>query len=751
MYAEHQTPRKRKGTNTRQAILVALALAAITLACYSPLATHPFIAFDDHDYISQNPQVAGGLSWLGFVWAFTQGHAANWHPLTWLSHMLDCQLFGLNAGLHHIVNALLHTLNAVLVFVLFRQMTGAFWRSALVAALFAWHPLHVESVAWASERKDTLSCLFWLLTLIAYVRYARSRTLGDFGPIPGPQVGTHSTASPLAPRQSDQGRSGMRPYREWKGFPRAPLGGYLLVLFLFACGLMSKPMVVTLPCVLLLLDFWPLNRLGPSQSAGQDPADEAPQEWGLQSWLKQAGKLFLEKLPLFGLTLASSAVTCAVQKGAMSSLDALPFTDRLANAIVSYGRYLAKTLWPSNLAVVYPYEPHVPAALVIGVALLLVLLTIGCLLCAKRAPFLIVGWLWFLGTLVPVIGLIQVGSQSMADRYMYIPAIGLFVMVVWGVSALIESQSPERLPLLRKTAALAGAAALAVLLGCSFVQVGVWRSNEALFGHATKVTADNYIALDQLGAAYEASGRRAEGMATCAQAVRLKPNYPEARYNLGTMFLKQGDLDQAAQHLEIAVRKKPNFADAHINLGKVFLAQDKLDQAVASFRAGAAAAPADPEAHYSLGTALLMKSQVDDAARCLDEALRLKPGYAEAHRNLAIALMRQGKIVEGASHFCSAVQISPRDPEAHRNLGVALLQLGQPAKAESCLIEAVRLEPKALATRYDLALAVARQKRLEEAATQAKGVLELALAQGQQDVATQAEELVKACQRGESP
>jgi hypothetical protein len=364
-------------TKRQQLAGICAALALVTFALYLPVVHHEFVNYDDHEYITENVHVNCGVTWPGIVWAFENKHAGNWHPLTWISHMLDCQWFGLNPAGHHLMNVLFHVVNTLLLFLLLNQITGAVWRSAIVAALFAWHPLHVESVAWAAERKDVLSTFFWLLTLIAYARFVKK---------PGVII-------------------------------------YSLALLCFAGGLLSKAMVVTLPFVLLLLDYWPFNRLTPAS----------------------AGKLCVEKIPFLVLAIAGSVVTFVVQKtsGAFWSSENLPPFDRVTNALIAYLRYISKTLCPTNLALIYPHPHHWPAILVIGAALTLLAWSGLFLWRAKSQPYLIVGWCWFLGTLVPAIGIVQVGVQSIADRYMYIPGIGLFIVIVWGINDFLNGR-PQR-------------------------------------------------------------------------------------------------------------------------------------------------------------------------------------------------------------------------------------------------------------------------------------------------------------------
>ena len=382
----------------KKSLLICLLLALVTLAVYWPVTSHQFIIFDDDDYITDNSHVTAGLTWPGIVWAFKTDHAANWHPLTWISHMADCQIYGVKPGGQHLTNVLFHIANTLLLFFLLKQTTGALWRSAFVAAFFAWHPLHVESVAWAAERKDVLSTFFWLLTLMAYARFV--------------------TLSKVQSQKS-------------KVF-------YILALLLFACGLMSKPMVVTLPFVLLLLDFWPLERF--PLSAFRFPL---------------FFRLVIEKIPFFALSFAGSLVTYLVQKtnGAVSGVSIF---SRAESVLLTYARYISKTFWPADLSIVYPYRYSWPAIFVIGTALLLVIWSALFIYRAKKNPYLVVGWFWFFGTLVPTIGVVQVGAQSMADRYMYIPSIGLFIIVVWGANDLFNNLWPEK----RKFLPLLGGAAM---------------------------------------------------------------------------------------------------------------------------------------------------------------------------------------------------------------------------------------------------------------------------------------------------
>ncbi len=543
-------------TRKQLTAVICFVLAAVTLLVYAPMLWHGFIIYDDPDYITGNAHVKAGLTWPGIVWAFTTGDAANWHPLTWISHMTDWQLFGPNPAGHHLTNLLFHTANSLLLFILLNQLTGAIWRSFFVAALFAWHPLHVESVAWASERKDVLSAFFWMLTILCY---AKAVTGGKW------QVTGKSQNSSLITHHSSL---------------------YWLALFFFACGLMSKPMVVTLPFVLLLLDFWPLGRM---RSA----------ECGVRS----IAFLLLEKIPFFALTLASCFITYRVQSGALWSTQALSFHFRLANALMSYVRYISKIFWPTDLALIYPYPHFWPVAGIIAAAGLLAMLSAIFVLQAKRFPYLPVGWFWFFGTLVPAIGLVQVGVQSMADRYTYLPGIGIFILVVWGVNDLLNSQ-PQKM----KIAAFAGSVVLAGCLAATSIQLTYWRSSPELFLHTVKVTQDNYAAYDCLGKALDSIGKNDDAGKLYADAVRIEPDYPMSQFDLGMNLLEHGDLNEASNHLAIAVQLSPRNPVMQFDFGTYLMRHGNPAEAADHFKAALASRPDFPEAKTSLAKALAAQS-----------------------------------------------------------------------------------------------------------------------------------------------
>jgi tetratricopeptide (TPR) repeat protein len=632
-----------KLTKNQLSALICLALALVTTALYWPIIHHNFVNFDDDDYITNNSHVQAGLTWAGVIWAFQTGAAANWHPLTWLSHMLDCQLYGLNPGGHHSTNLLFHVANTLLLFLWLRQLTGALWRSAFVAALFAWHPLHVESVAWAAERKDVLSAFFWMLALIAYTRYARESK------VQGPKS---------------------------KVF-------YGLSLLAFACGLMSKPMVVTLPFVLLLLDFWPLERFSSfkfqvSSSEESSTAPRMPSGLNIQRSTESAFRLICEKLPFFALTLAASVVTYSVQTSGRTlwSPAERPFLSRVANALWAYERYISKTFWPADLSIFYPYPQYWPAGLAIGAALLLAMWSGLSIWRARQNPYLPVGWFWFLGTLIPTIGLVQVGSQSMADRYMYIPSVGLFILVAWGVNDFLNWR-----PHWRRITTFAGGVALAGCLVGTEIQLSYWQNSIKLFRHAIEVTTDNFVAYTCLGETLSDLGLKKEAMEFCGEAVKISPNSPVAQYNFGMALLQNDKLDEALAHLDAAGRLAPHNSEVQYNLGLFLLLHNKPDEAASHFAAALVERPDFAEAHYHLAQALSQQHKSKEAIFHYREALRLKPDFADALNELAWILATASD--SGLRSGTEAVQLAKRACELAQNKQAAFLTTLSAAYAET--------------------------------------------------------------------
>jgi hypothetical protein len=537
-------------------ILICLGLLLLVVFTFLPVRNNVFIFYDDPGYVTGNTHVQAGLTWENIKWAMRSTVGGNWHPLTWLSHMLDCQWFGLNPRGHHLTSLLFHAVNTILVFLVLAGMTGARGRSFFVAAMFGLHPTHVESVAWVSERKDVLSTLFWLLTLLAYGHYVKRKERGlNDAPGAGP------------------------------GFTFLRASGaihYWLALFFFVLGLMSKPMLVTLPFVLLLLDFWPLNRFpinGPM-------------------------KLVAEKVPFFLLSVAVCIVTIPAQKAAagVRSMADFPLMIRLENVPVSYCRYLVKLFWPANLPFFYPYPDHWPPVAVLGATLLLLGIFICAWMTRHNHPYLLVGWCWFVGTLVPVIGLVQVGNQSMANRYTYVPFIGLFLALAWGVPALTQHWRHQFFVLVTLATA-----AILICIPVTRIQIGYWKDSEILFQYASSVIDNNW----------------------------------EAHARLGLVFSKEGRLNEAISQYREALRLKPNDADAHYDLANALYRKGLWDEAISQYREDLKLSPDDPEGHNNLGVVLFQKGNRNEAITQFQEALRLKPDYANAQKNLAAAMAAQ--------------------------------------------------------------------------------------------------------------
>lgn len=574
--------------------LVCLILAIVTAVLYWPITHHPFILFDDIQYVAENPHVTSGLSATNFVWAFTTSEQANWHPLTWISHQADCSLFGVNPGAHHFVNLLYHVANTLLLFIFLRNATGFLWRSAFVSALFAWHPMHVESVAWASERKDVLSTFFWLLTMLAYLRYARF------------------AASPVA------------------GTRRAGIA-YFCAMLLCACALMSKPMAVTLPCALLLIDLWPLNRIGGFQATGPG-ADAA----GCRP--VSVIRIILEKIPFFLLAMGGSVATYLVQSGG-GAVAGLPVYLRLENVVLAYTRYISKLCWPTDLSIVYPYPKQWPVTLVLCAIPVLIAWTGLCVYSWRKRPYLAVGWFWFLGTLVPTIGLIQVGAQSMADRYTYIPSIGFFVVITWAAAEYFSTRQSGRLVL-----PFMACAALLGCLGATSLQINLWRDTISLFRHAMEVTTDNYVAANTLGKAYEKAGDSAHALVLYRASVDTEPRYPFGQFNLAMALLEIGQKEEGLQHLQAAAWLVPKDAVVQYDLGIYFTQHSSWTNAVNCFSNSLAVRPDFAEAQLAMGSALANLDRAAEAAPHLREALRLDPKLVQAKTNLDRLLTKHPEI-----------------------------------------------------------------------------------------------------------
>ena len=603
--------------------LAALLLALVTAALFWPATRCDFVNYDDHLYVTSNVHIQQGLSFENLKWAFINLVASNWHPLTLLSHMLDCSLFGLKPWGHHLTSVLLHAVNAMLVFLLLRNLTGTLWRSLFVAALFGVHPLRVESVAWVAERKDVLSTCFGLLSLIFYARYAQGRSRVESRELSAMDSGLGLVARPPASAL----------------VPRLSSLDYGLALFCLAMGLMSKPMLVTWPFVFLLLDYWPLQRfLSGSRPSTLD--------------LRLVWRLVCEKIPFFALAALASVATFMAQQhgGSVTTVEVLSFGMRGGNALISYCRYLGKLFCPTDLAVFYPHPVHWPLMEVLLAGGLLLGITVILFVQRRRYPCLLMGWLWYVGTLVPVIGLVQVGEQSLADRYTYVPSLGLLILLVWGLCGMMEEvgsrlaarsgiQPGGQLTGRRGQLVLsaAGCAAIALCMVVTRQQLGYWKDSETLFRRALAVTANNYVASNNLGNALGRKGQIDEAIARLQETIRLKPDYAAARNDLGAALGMKGKTDEAISQFQEALRLKPDYAEAHNNLGTAFFSQGRINEAITRYREAIRLKPDYAEARNNLGFALLNYHQLDEAIRQYEEALRLKPDYAEARKNLARA------------------------------------------------------------------------------------------------------------------
>lgn len=715
----------------RSPLCLSLLLALVTVAVYLPAAQNGFVNYDDSDYVTVNPHVQGGLTRENVVWAFTKGHSSNWHPLTWLSHMLDREMFGeTGRGWHflnqlfgvvdtdeaapgpHLVNVLFHVVNTVLLFLVLRELTGAMWRSAMVAALFALHPLHVESVAWISERKDVLSTMFFLLTLWAYARYGRLEAA--CGAQNEPVVGNPATQRPTsgskgATRKDKATKASPAPGHVAAAPVSRGLTHYILALVFFASGLMSKPMLVTVPFVLLLVDYWPLQRVGFGN---------------LRCW----GRLAIEKIPYFILVAGSCVVTFIVQRKGGAVSTSLTLGARVANAVVSYMRYIRKLFWPGDLSVLYPHPGHWPVWPVAICTVLLVAMTIAALWFGRGHRYLLVGWLWYLGTLVPVIGFVQVGIQSMADRYTYIPAIGLFIIIVWGVSDLAMTAAGEGAgwrPWPEGALAAVAAVVLALCAWLTVKQVQIWRNSETLFRHAIEATPRNYLAYNNLGYFLGGKGKTAEAMEYYEASLRINPTYEDALNNLGYGYANQKKYAAAIEKYEAALRTRPRHPEVHNNLGNALAEMGRVDEAISHYKITLEQVPEHADAHNNLGIALAMKGKIEEAIPQFHLAIRYKPGNASAHSNLGNALAAQHKLDEAQKEYQETLRLKPDDARAHNNLGNVFAETGRVEEAIKEYREALRLNADNPEAHFNLGLALVRVNSREEAITHFQEALRL--------------------------
>jgi len=619
----------RDSAQKNQVLLAAVLLTVMTLAVYWQVMNHDFIVvYDDASYVLKNEHVQRGLSIENVGWAFTTTDVYNWHPLTWMSHMLDCQLFRLDPRGHHATSLILHLAASLLLLLVLARMTKSVWKSFFVAALFAIHPAHVESVAWIAERKDVLSTFFWMLTMGAYALYTE----------------------------------------------RPSIGRYLLVMSAFALGLMSKPMLVTLPLILLLMDYWPLGRL----RFGEPPPKKKKR--GKQTW--SGWKLVWEKVPLLALTLGSSIGTFAAQRhgGAMTSLNEFPLGVRIANSFVSYIGYIGKTFWPSKLAVLYLHPgTGLPIWEVIGSALLLALIFVAVFRFGRGHPYLTVGWLWYFVTLIPVIGFIQVGRQAMANRYTYVPLIGLFIIVAWGIPEIIrrgDTGTRRRGDTGTWGLAVAAAIILAALMAATYIQVGHWRDSISLFGYTVNVTKGNFYAHGNLGWAYILKGRNADAAEQFTKAIRANPGLFDMHYGLGNAYYNMKENDKAAEEYSEALRLKPEFEPAREGLASALGRSRESESSSISTERSQAAMQS-----FNQGVLAGQRGDTASAIREYKKAIRLKPDFAEARCNLGVIYKNQGNLDAAIAEYRKAIQAKPSLTQAYNNLAVICYTKGDYAQA----------------------------------------------------------------------
>ncbi len=636
--------------------LICIFLAASVAAVYWPVRNYDFLMYDDNVYVSENAHVTSGLSWENVRWAFTHGWASNWHPLTWISHMLDVDIYAMHPGGHHFTNLVIHAANTVLLFAIFEYMTGALWASAFIAAMFGLHPLHVESAAWVAERKDVLSTLFMILAMGAYAVYVR----------------------------------------------RGGIGLYIGVLVLFAIGLMAKPMLVTLPFVLLLLDFWPLERI----RFGADDLEGGGIAAGVER--KSLSYLIKEKIPFFVLSVISSVVTFIVQK---SSGSVVPFEHfdlriRLTNAATSYVAYIWKMIWPSRLAAFYPHQGDKMSIVAAFLCVILLVILTACFIYfGIRRKHLAVGWLWYVVMLLPVIGLVQVGGQSMADRYMYMPMTGLLIIITWGIWELTARLTQQKVLLVILAGGVLSASALVTAN-----QIKYWQNSKTLFKRVIDVSPDAWYMHSNYANFLKDEGKVDEAIKHYRIAIGIKPDFAEAYCNMGNAFRKIDKLDEAVACYEKAIALKPDFADAHSNLGMVFAQMQKRDEAMAQFNKALELKPDDVEAISSIGLLYAEEGQLDKAVEYYRKAIAVDPAYVIAHGRLGLILGNQGKYDEALEQFRIVLKAKPDDAEMWRNSAILLEKLGKIDEAIEYYRKALTIKPDDAEVRRLLDAAIAKKE-----------------------------------------
>ncbi|MFZ1982139.1 MAG: tetratricopeptide repeat protein [Smithella sp.] len=626
-------------TKRHASILAVLVMVALVLFVYWPVQNYDFINYDDQGYVTSNDLVHAGFTGKSFLEAFNKNYLGNWHPLTMLSHMLDWQLYESHAGGHHWTNVIIHIFNTILLFLLLRTLTGAMWRSAFVAVLFAIHPINVESVAWIAERKNVLSTLFWIGTMLFYVRYVKSPN--------------------------------------WKR--------YLPVLICFALGLMSKPMLVTLPFTLLLLDYWPLGRM----KIEQLNEDQIIETTGVALKKKKMLFLVIEKIPLIVLSAFFSYLTLFIQKnaGAVSSLHSFPLSYRLGNAVISYELYIRKMFWPFDLAAFYPLNYNISLWQVIFPALLLIVITVFVSVYFRKSPYLLMGWLWYLGTLVPVIGIVQVGDQAMADRYAYVPFIGLFIMLTWGALAIIRKHFSSRIILIIP---------LLIITGLTIVahrQVKYWQNTFTLFSHALDVTQNNAFAHSSVAGQLLMQNKVNEAMLHCEKALLLNPHNYNTLVRIARVYIIRGEKDKAIDALQQAIQVQPGSVKAYDDLYVILMQMGRIKEALQEYRKVADIDRDNPNIHYNFGNALAMHGDYDEAIVQFKKVIQLRPLDAGAYSNIGVILMLLDHKDTAISYLKEAVKINPDYAYAHYELSIVLKQKGMVEEADYHFNEAIRIDP----------------------------------------------------------
>ncbi len=602
-----------QGSRAGIIFLLCVALAIVTLAVYWQTGSHEFINFDDNDYVTENLRVANGVTVENLIWAFTTFDAGNWHPITWLSHISDVQLFGMNPRCHHLTSVAIHTATSLLLFSLLFRLTAKLWQSLFVASLFALHPLHVESVAWVAERKDVLCAFFWFLTLLVYGEYAAKRKTSL----------------------------------------------YLLALGTFVLGLMSKPMLVTLPIVMLLMDFWPLGRY------------ELEKRVEVRELLGRVITLTKEKVPFFACSLLSSIITIYAQNksGAINGLYEYSFRLRLENAAMAYLKYIGKTVWPYDLAVFYPFPLSTPFWLVISSLLILLFISVAAIRQIRSHPYFALGWFWFLITLVPVIGIVKVGGQSMADRYTYIPITGLFIMVAWGIPEMINGLRYRQWII-----GLFSGAVMITVTALTWQQLGYWRSNTVLYRHSLKVTGNNPVINYNLGSALHIKGDIYAAIHEYQQVLQMDPSYVNAHYNYGHALQTLNQFDAAIQEYKMTILLAPNHKHVHYNLGVALHEKGDFNAAIHEYQEALRLNPYHKSVHCNLGAIFQARGNLTEAVAEYKEELRISPGSAEAHYNLGLALVSKGDLDAAINEYRESLRINPNNTDARNNLATVLTQ-----------------------------------------------------------------------------